>query len=473
MTTKKPLIISLSILGLIYFLNNVLSALSSRLRPGESETSDEIEELISELTTTKKLLFYLIPLVAIVIFVYSAIQGSSMEPHVIEWMNLLVRWAHVIFGISWIGASFYFIFLENSINRTEDLRDGLAGNLWAIHGGGFYYVEKYKIAPEKLPKKLHWFKYEAYFTWLSGIALLMVVYYFNASTFMVDTSIMDIKPGTSILIGISSLVTGWIFYDLLCKSSIVKKKFAFMVVMFIFISLMAFLLSQVLSGRAAYMHIGAMIGTMMAGNVFKVIIPSQKALVRAAKYGKTLDPSLGQNAGLRSLHNNYFTLPVIFIMISNHFPSTFGNTSPWFILMALTLASVIVRHYINLHEKGESLKWLLPTATVIIVSLVFVTAPKQNLGVAKHKGKVSFNQANEIIQKRCVQCHSAKPTDNVQVVAPVGVKFDTPAEIEKMAQRIMSRAVITKTMPQANKTGITDEEREIIGAWIEQGAKIN
>lgn len=466
-------IISLIILGLVYFLNNVLSALSSRVRPGQSETSDEIEELMSELLTTRKLLLYLIPIVAMVVFVYSAIKGSPMEPHVIEWMNLLIRWAHVIFGISWIGASFYFIFLENSINRTEDLRDGLAGNLWAIHGGGFYYVEKYKIAPEKLPKKLHWFKYEAYFTWLSGIALLLVVYYFNASTFMVDAGIMDIKPGTSIFIGVLSLVTGWIFYDLLCKSALVQKKFAFMVVMFIFISLMAFLLSQILSGRAAYIHIGAMIGTMMAGNVFKVIIPSQKALVRAAKYGKTLDPSLGQNAGLRSLHNNYFTLPVIFIMISNHFPSTFGNTSPWFILMALTLASVIVRHYINLHEKGQSLKWLLPTATVIIVSLVFVTAPKQNTGAGKYKNKVSFIQANEIIQKRCVQCHSAKPTDDVQVVAPAGVKFDTPAEIVKMAQRIMSRAVITKTMPQANKTGITDEEREILGAWIEQGAKTN
>jgi uncharacterized membrane protein len=466
-------IITLSILSLIYFLNKILSALSARLSHGQSEITDEIEELISELKTSRKLLSYLIPLIFIVFFIYSAIKGSSMEPHVIEWLNLLVRWIHVIFGISWIGASFYFIFLENSLNRTEDLRDGLAGNLWAIHGGGFYYIEKYKLAPEQQPKTLHWFKYEAYFTWLSGIVLLMIVYYFNAASFMVDSAVMDIKPGTSIFIGIASLVLGWIFYDLLCKSAIVQRKFSFMVCMFIFISAMAFILSQFLSGRAAYVHIGAMIGTMMAGNVFKVIIPSQKALVRAAKYGKPLDPTLGQNAGLRSLHNNYFTLPVVFIMISNHFPSTFGHTSQWLVLMALTLASVIVRHYINLHEKGQTLKWLLPAATVIIISLVFVTAPKQNKNAGKYKNKVSFIQANEIIHKRCIQCHSSKPTDEVQVVAPGGVKFDTPEEITKMKERIMSRAVLTRTMPQANKTGITDEEREILGAWIEQGAKIN
>lgn len=394
-----------------------------------------------------------------------------MESHVIEWLNLLVRWTHVIFGISWIGASFYFIFLENSLNRTENLRDGLAGNLWAIHGGGFYYVEKYKIAPEELPKKLHWFKYEAYFTWLSGIVLLMIVYYFNAGSFMVDSAVMDIKPTTSIAIGIASLVIGWVFYDALCKSSIVHKKQTFMIIMFIFIGLMAFILSTILSGRAAYIHVGAVIGTMMAGNVFKVIIPSQKALVRAAKYGKPLDPTLGQNAGLRSLHNNYFTLPVIFIMISNHFPSTFGNTSQWLVLMALTLASVLIRHYINLHEKGQTLKWLLPLATVIIVSLVFVTSPKQSEKSKKYTKKVAFSQAYDIIQKRCVQCHSEKPTDEVQVVAPNGIKFDSASEIIKMADRIMARSVTTKTMPQGNKTQMTDEERVILGAWIEQGAK--
>ena len=467
------IIISIVILGIAYLVQNILTALKNRMQVEKSEITDEIEELISELKVFKKILFYLIPLIWLSFSIYMTIKGSPMEGHVIEWMNLLVRWTHIIFGISWIGASFYFIFLENSLNRTENLREGLAGNLWAIHGGGFYYVEKYKVAPDQLPKKLHWFKYEAYFTWISGIALLMIAYYFNASSFMIDTTISNITPGTSIFIGIASILSGWFFYDLLCKSQMVHKKFAFMVCMFLFISFMAFLLSQFLSGRAAYIHIGALIGTIMVGNVFKVIIPSQKALVRAAKYGKTVDPTLGQNSGLRSLHNNYFTLPVIFIMISNHFPSTFGNTSQWLILMALTLASVLVRHYINLHEKGQTMKWLLPAATIILISLVFVTAPKQNTGKTKYTKKVSFSQANEIIQKRCVQCHSEKPTDDVQSVAPNGIKFNTPAEIVKMADRIMVRAVTTKTMPQGNKTGITEEERDILGAWIEQGAKTN
>ena len=405
------------------------------------------------------------------IFVGGQFLGTGMEAHIWDWMNLIVRWMHVVFGIAWIGASFYFIFLENSLNRTENLRDELAGNLWAIHGGGFYYVEKYKIAPSTIPKKLHWFKYEAYFTWLSGFFLLNIVYYMNAKAYMVDPSVRDISGTTAILIGIGSLVSGWIIYDLLCKSPLIHKPKAFGVIGFIIIVGYAYLLSHFLSGRAAFMHVGAIIGTIMAGNVFFVIIPSQKELVAAAKEGRPLNPMLGKMAGLRSLHNNYMTLPVIFVMISNHFPSTFGPTFNWAILATLTIASVAVRHYINLYEKEQRSVWMIPLAVIAIISLVIVTAPVNKN--SKNTAPVKFSQIQPIFQKRCVQCHSAKPTDDVQLVAPNGVMFDTGTEIQKMSEKILLRAVNTHSMPQGNKTQMTEEERELIGHWIAQGSKLD
>jgi uncharacterized membrane protein len=435
-------------------------------------TLDRLAEIRDEFKTASRLVAYGLPLLIAGIVLYVYAESAGWSGHLQEWMNLLIRWTHVILGIAWIGASFYFIFLENSLNRTEGLREGLAGNLWAIHGGGFYYVEKYKTAPETLPKNLHWFKYEAYFTWLSGIMLLIVVYYMNAKSFMVDPAVKDLSSGAAISIGIGSLVAGWFFYDFLCSTSLINKKMWFGVVMFAFISLMSWLLSQYLSGRAAYIHIGAMIGTMMAGNVFRVIIPSQKALVKAAKEGKPVDPSLGQFAGLRSLHNNYFTLPVIFIMISNHFPATFGNAYQWAVLAGLTLASALVRHYINQHEKGISERWIIPVATLMIMAMVFVTRPQTSSSSSKNTEPVAFSQVQPIIQKRCMQCHAENPTDDVNVTAPNGIKFDNPKDIVRMAERIKVRAVTTKTMPQGNKTGITDEERELIGRWIDQGAKL-
>ncbi len=404
-------------------------------------------------------------------FGYLFVLRNGMEAHVMEWLNLVVRWAHVVLGISWIGASFYFIFLENSLNRTENLRDELAGNLWAIHGGGFYYVEKYKTAPAQLPRTLHWFKYEAYFTWLTGFLLLILVYYMNAKAYMVDPSVRDISSETSIYIGIGTLVFGWIVYDLLCKTSLLQKKKLFALVGFIIITAISFFLSKVLSGRAAFMHVGALIGTIMAGNVFFTIIPSQKAMVKAAKENKSPDPELGKYAGLRSLHNNYMTLPVIFVMISNHFPSTFGNAFNWAVLAGLTLTSVAVRHFINLYEKGKYAKWIIPFSVVALIALVMVTAPSKIS--TKNSAPVSFSQVQPVVVKRCTQCHSSNPTDDTQKVAPNGIMFDTPDQVAKQKERIMIRVVQTKTMPQANKTGITEEERELIGNWIAQGGKIN
>ena len=462
-------IIFISILCvLLIVLKNLKKNFSVVTSNSETE-NDEINEHKSAINNLEKIFTFIIPTLIVSILVYELVIKNRYEAHVMEWINIVIRWAHVVFGIAWIGASFYFIFLENSLNRTEHFRDELAGNLWALHGGGFYYVEKYKSAPSQLPKNLHWFKYEAYFTWLSGFILLALVYYLNASAMMVDKSVCNISSGQAVAIGITALFSGWFIYDALCKSSLLQKKKTFAIIGFIIVCIYAYILSNLLSGRAAYMHIGALLGTIMAGNVFFTIIPSQKALLKAAKLGKPVNPNLGKIAGLRSLHNNYITLPVIFVMISNHFPSTFGYKYQWIILLGLILAGVAVRHYINLHEKGQKAVWMIPFAAIAIISLAIVTAPVSN---KKYNQKVSFVQVQPIIKMRCATCHAANPTDDIYKVAPSGLMLENPEDIKKNSDKILVRAVQTKTMPQGNKTNITDKERELIGAWIEQGAEI-
>ncbi|MBK9224206.1 MAG: urate hydroxylase PuuD [Flavobacterium sp.] len=387
-----------------------------------------------------------------------------------EWLNIIIRVMHITFGIAWIGASFYFVFLENALNRTEDVREELAGNLWAVHGGGFYYLEKYKVAPKTIPKDLHWFKYEAYFTWLSGFCLLFVVYYFNASAFLIDKNVLDITATEGILIGVGSFVVSWLIYDLMCKSALIKNQLAFAIIGFIILIGFAWFYCHVFSARAAYIHFGAMIGSIMVANVFFVIIPSQKAMVKAAKLGLPLDPTLGKKALARSLHNNYFTLPVLFVMVSNHFPSTFGYEYPWLILAIISLGAAGVKHYLNLKEKKQLNVWILPVSVLILLSACFISAPSTNPNECKKE--VSITEVQEIVQKRCVQCHSANPTDDVYKVAPNGVMYDTPEDIVKKKDLIMQRVVLTKTMPQNNKTNITEEERNTIRCWIEQGASL-
>ncbi|MCC6540782.1 MAG: urate hydroxylase PuuD [Flavobacteriales bacterium] len=395
-----------------------------------------------------------------------------MYGYVMEWLNLLVRWVHVIAGIMWIGASFYFIFLENNLNRTHGLRDELAGNLWAIHGGGFYYVEKYKVAPKVIPTHLHWFKYEAYFTWLSGFALLFLVYYADAKAFMVDPTVADISTPTAIAIGIGSLIIGYVIYDIMCRSKLILNQGRFALVGTVVLAAICYALTHLLSGRAAFIHVGAVIGTIMAGNVFFTIIPSQKALVRAAKADQPLDETLGKKAGQRSLHNNYFTLPVVFIMISNHFPSTFGHSGNWIILLVMIVASAGIKHYWNLLDRGQNKPMWLVGSVLALVVMSFVISPAFE-DTMDSTLPATFEEANAVIQARCVQCHSANPTDDQWTTAPNGVMYDTPEQIVAMADKIMTRAVRTKTMPQGNKTGMTDEERTVLKRWILQGAKID
>lgn len=408
-------------------------------------------------------------IIAIIASIYFMVKGTPWEGHLAEWLNIIVRVMHITFGIAWIGASFYFVFLENALNRTENVRDELAGNLWAVHGGGFYYLEKYKVAPKTIPKHLHWFKYEAYFTWLSGFGLLFIIYYFNASAMLIDTNVMKLTAAQAIGISIGSFIVGWIIYDLLCKSALKKNPLFFALTGIIILVGFAWFYSQVFSGRAAFIHFGAMIGSIMVANVFFVIIPSQKAMVNAAKKGSLPDPQKGKNALFRSLHNNYFTLPVLFVMVSNHFPSTFGNQYQWAVLAAITIGSAGIKHWLNLREKGQLSVWIMPASVIILLAVAYVTAPQSSNTKCK---EVGFAEINMIVQQRCVSCHSSRPTDDVYTAPPNGVKYDTPQEIAVKKDLILHRVVLTKTMPQNNKTNMTPEEREAIRCWIEQGAPV-
>jgi uncharacterized membrane protein len=455
-----------ALLGILF----MLVVLSSRLRAMEKTTTLVEEEDKSESRFGAIYAAIVFLVIAILFLFYFAIKGTPWQGHLMEWLNIVIRVMHITFGIAWIGASFYFVFLENALNRTENVRDELAGNLWAVHGGGFYYLEKYKVAPKEIPKALHWFKYEAYFTWISGFSLLFIIYYFDAQAFLIDKNVLNISSGTGILIGIGSFAAAWIIYDVLCKTPLVKKGYWFALLGFLLLTGFAFFYSQVFSARAAYIHFGAMIGTLMVANVFFIIIPSQKAMVKAAKESKPLSPELGKHAGLRSLHNNYFTLPVLFVMVSNHFPSTFGYEQPWLILMIISLGAAGIKHYLNLRERGQMSVWVMPVSVLILLAAAFISAPKKI--TTECKTQVSINQVYTIVQLRCISCHAAKPTDDVLTAPPNGVVYNTPEDIFKMKDKIMQRVVLTKTMPQNNKTGMTEEERNIIRCWIEQGASL-
>jgi len=408
--------------------------------------------------------------IAIIASIYWMVKGTVYEGHLMEWLNIVVRVMHITFGIAWIGASFYFVFLENALNRTENVREELAGNLWAVHGGGFYYLEKYKVAPKTIPKHLHWFKYEAYFTWASGFALLFIIYYFNASALLIDNNVLKLTAGQAIAIGIGSFIVGWVLYDQLCKSPLRRHPVLFALTGIIILTGFAYFYSHVFSGRGAFIHFGAMIGSIMAANVFFVIIPAQKAMVGAAKKGIPPDPQKGKNALFRSIHNNYFTLPVLFVMVSNHFPSTFGNQYQWIILAAISIGAAGVKHWLNLREKGMLSVWIMPVSVLLLLAVAYVTAPQPSTTKCS---TVNFTEINAIIQQRCIQCHSSKPTDDLYTKAPNGVVYDTPDDIVKKKDLILQRVVLTKTMPQNNKTNMTPEERDAIRCWIEQGALTN
>ena len=397
-------------------------------------------------------------------------------PYGLEWANLLVRWLHIITGIAWIGASFYFVWLDNSIRPpapgSELAKKGVSGELWAVHGGGFYNPQKYLVAPAELPKELHWFKWEAYSTWLSGFALLTIAYYFNAQAMMVDKSVADLSSLQAVGVGIAALVIGWVVYDLLCKSPLGKNDKWFGVTIFALLVGAAWALTHVLSGRAAYIHIGAMIGTIMVANVAMVIIPGQRKMVQAMSVGSLPDPQYGIKAKQRSVHNNYFTLPVLFIMISNHYAMTYQHRQAWLVLAFIMAAGVFIRHFFNLRHKGR-VEWRYPAIGValLLAVAVAIAPPKPAAVAASADPAAEFAKVKAIIDQRCISCHSAHPTQPGFATAPAGVLLDTSDQIHQRAAQIQKQVVELKAMPIGNLTNMTDAERAQIAAWLAAGAK--
>jgi len=399
---------------------------------------------------------------------------ALMLSYGLDWLNLLVRWLHLIAGVAWVGASFYFIWLDNSIKPpapdSELARRGVSGELWAVHGGGFYNPQKYLVAPKELPAELHWFKWEAYTTWLSGFALLFIVYYFNSAALMVDKSVADLTTWQATVVGLASLIIGWTVYDALCRSPLGKHDGLLGLVVYCLIVFAAYILTSLLSGRAAYIHVGAMIGTMMVGNVGMVIIPGQRKMVDAMKRGLAPDPIYGRRGKQRSVHNNYFALPVLFIMISNHFAMTYAHAGNWLILAAIIAAGVSIRHFFILRHKGR-IVWAYPAAGLaILLAVALVIAPTRQSPIVS-EGIVSIAQVQSIVNHRCVACHSDRPTQAGFATAPAGMMLQTPELIRKNAARIYLQVVQLKVMPLGNLTGISEEERAAIGAWYLAGAK--
>lgn len=392
-----------------------------------------------------------------------------MEAHLHMWLSLLVRWSHFIVGIAWIGASFYFNWLENHLRRQNTPED-TAGDLWAVHGGGFYYLKKFAVAPAELPASLHWFKWEAYATWLSGMALLIIVFYWNAQTYMLNPEVSGVTASTAIAIGILSLLSSWIVYDLLCCSKLSKHEGLLAGFIFAWFVILAWALSTWLSGRAAYIHVGAAIGTIMVANVFRVIIPAQKELVAAVTQKRTPDASKGQRALQRSKHNNYLTLPVLFIMISSHYPATYNHPQNWLVLLLFSLAAIAVRHYFNIRHLPGFRAWPLIPALLLLIGLVIVTAPKP-VKISQNGTPAVVVPTSEIylvIEKRCSQCHSATPNFQGFTSAPLDIELDSQEKLLQNAEQVYQAVVLTRTMPLANLTQMTETERNLVASWFER-----
>lgn len=400
---------------------------------------------------------------------------NGWQAHAREWLGLAVRWLHVIYGVAWIGASFYFIFLENALERPGP-RDELAGNIWTIHGGGIYYLEKYKVVPKRLPPYLHWFKWDAYFTWLTGFLLLVIVYFANPQATLLKPA-SPLSPALGVALAVSSLALAWLLYAGLSRTRLLYRPLLFALAGLAFFTLAAYLFSQVYSGRGAFIMVGAMIGTIMAGNVMFVIIPSQKALLSKAAAGEALSSTFVERVQLRSVHNNYLTLPVLFTMISNHYPMTYSSQLNWLVLLLLFVAGGAVRHSINATEKrhhetlrrGGALPYLLVLAAALVVAALYLTAPRRALPQGE---AVAFSQVAPIVAERCAACHAERPSQPGFSAPPQGVLLESPAQIRAAAEQIRAVAVESEYMPLGNLTGMTEAEREMLGRWINQGAPI-
>jgi uncharacterized membrane protein len=408
-----------------------------------------------------------------------------MDPIFVEWGSFMLRWTHVITGIAWIGSSFYFMHLDASLRATNDFPLEKGGVAWEVHGGGFYEVRKYLLVPEKLPKEMIWHKWQSYSTWLSGFFLLCWVYYGQSQLYLIDPSIMPLSPWTAALIGIGGLALGWIVYDALCKSPLGENELVLAAIGLVYVVLMAFIFQHLFSGRGAFNHTGALMATMMTGNVFFIIIPNQRKVIAALLAGQSPDPKLGKQAKQRSTHNNYLTLPVVFLMLSNHYPLTWSTPYAYVIVGLVLVAGALIRVYYNFSHAGLGHPWwtwaiaALCIWTAIWISMTSSPGGREVLGLGdlpkaaeeavppmSDAEKPRFAAASQVIQSRCAMCHAAEPVWAGIGIAPKGVRLDNDAEIARHAAAIRVQALLTHAMPPNNITEMTREERLTLAEWL-------
>lgn len=396
----------------------------------------------------------------------------------LDWIGFAVRWLHVITAMAWIGSSFYFIALDLGLRKAPDLPEGAHGEEWQVHGGGFYHIRKYLVAPAEMPEHLIWFKWESYSTWLSGAALLMLVYWAGAEMYLIDAAKADLAVWQGILISAGSLTIGWLVYDLLCKSGLGERPTLLMVLLFVLLVIMGWGYNQIFTGRAMMLHLGAFTATIMTANVFFIIMPNQRIVVADLQAGRTPDPKYGKIAKLRSTHNNYLTLPVIFLMLSNHYPLAFATEYNWIIAALVFLMGVTIRHYFNsTHARKGNPTWTWAVTTVLFIIIIWLSTAPMHETVEEAEARdltpfetrmvaaEGFEQAHEVVMGRCSMCHAREPVWEGILWAPKGVLLETPADLARNAKAIYLQAGISHAMPPANLTFMEPEDRAALVRW--------
>jgi uncharacterized membrane protein len=388
-----------------------------------------------------------------------------MDVFIADWLNLILRWAHMVVGIGWIGTSFYFIALDLGLRKERGAPAGVFGDQWQVHGGGFYHVRKFTLAPPQLPEHLVWFRWEAYLTWATGFGLLIVQYYWNARAYLIDPTVMDLTPTAAIAISVATLITGWLIDDLICRSPIGERPVLLSAVVFVLIVAASYGLSQVFSGRGAFIHVGSLVGTIMAANVFLVIIPNQKKMVAQLIAGQEPDLKYGAIGKQRSVHNNYLTLPVLLMMVSNHYPMLYSHPYSWLVVALILVVGGLVRHLINRHDAGDDFNaysWAAPVAAIALASAITVTAPRS----ATSSVQVADSEVLAIVNHHCTVCHARRPKHPGFAEAPKDMRIETIGEVRQYARLIRVQAVQSNAMPLGNETRMSVEEREKLGAWL-------
>jgi uncharacterized membrane protein len=398
-----------------------------------------------------------------------------IDPQISEWISQILRWTHVITAIAWIGSSFYFIHLDLSLKKREGLAEGVGGEAWQVHGGGFYNMRKYLVAPPELPRELTWFKWESYSTWISGFFLIVWVYYLHADLYTIDPAVRALQPWQAAAIGIGGIALSWLVYEGLCRSPLGRNGVVLGIALFVYVLAAAYAFTQVFNGRAAFLHTGAMIATWMSASVFFIIIPNQKKVVAELLAGRSPDPRLGKEAKLRSTHNNYLTLPVIFLMLSNHYPLAWSSRHAVAIIGLIVVTGAVIRHFFNSHHAGKGSPWWTWAVAAWCMALAVwlsITGKPGYANMADLPGgappalAASFDEAVLAIQARCSMCHAAEPAWDGISIAPKGVRLDTPEEIRRHAEVIRVQSVLTHAMPPNNITEMTLDERRAVATWL-------